>query len=1208
MWTPLFREGFWVKLHPTSIHLLLLIFLNAFTLTSTTATATSQFSINCGSFGTSAALNGKKWTGDSQPKSPSLLQIKGKSTTSSLIHKLISTDPIPYKTSRISYSQFSYVFQVNPGQKILRLHFNPSPYKGFKRFTDLFTVEAGRFVLLSNFSASLAAAALGVNSFSKEFCLSIEQNQELNVTFSPTESTHSQDSTTYAFINGIEVISVPMHLSYFSEGGEKFGAAQVVGRKSVVYIDNGTALELIHRLNIKREFASSNDDFDDMFGMWGPPPKPKANEIDNLAWKKPVDVGFRYLVRIHFGDLGLKTVENFEIFINEMSVDTKMDIVKERDDRSFLLWYRDYMVVMRGQKKEGKRDLSISIKSYDGFVIDGNKLVKGFEIFKLSNLDNSLASPNAALLPPKESPPWIMQNIFSVLGHRDAIVTVVIDIWGTSSTIEEENKPSARAERLCRRFSLAEIRSATENFSRALVIGRGGFGKVYRGLIDNGREYVAIKRLKSNSKQGKHEFLTEIETLSELRHINLVSLIGYCSERREMILVYEYMASGTLSDHLYKLEREGFSCSSLTWKQRLNICIGAGRGLDYLHTGHGVIHRDVKSSNILLDENFVAKVSDFGLAKFESRSKLQSHISTKVKGTFGYFDPYYFSTHKLTRKSDTYAYGVVLLEVLCGRPALDPMVGEDNKGEVDQIVDSSLVEEISPHSLKVFVEIVEMCLHDEPKKRPTMSQVVVRLEFALEQQDNIIISSVPNQITTVADEVGPSNQENASSVSTEQQPIVVASEHVQTLISPPGKKTNRKLRKSKIYKPLRFWTWDTFWNKVKPASKQKNRSLLSEILEAGVKLPKFDLTTITAATNQFSGSRKIGEGGFGSVYKAVLPNGDIVAVKMFSYSRTALHQFKSELLLVSTLHHSNIVKLLGYCIHEGGILLYEFMENGNLHNFIFGWFLEHKFIICSILNRFEFRTQYFMTVFSHTDKVRSRQLTWSLRFQIITGVAKGVIYLHQDSWLRIIHRDLKSTNILLDTEMNPRISGFGFDRRLEGDQSEVETKIAGTLGYLSPEYMMEGRLSDKVDVFSFGVIVLETLSGMRNVGYDLHLVAHAWKLWKEGKALDLVDESIRGGVSEDEALRCIQVGLLCTEYDPNHRPTMVSVLKMLLGEDLSLQEQITERSASHNANINNDDPVNSTNSNPMLSFLFPELVKNEDNSTATFEYDSELQR
>ncbi|KAG8384591.1 hypothetical protein BUALT_Bualt04G0133800 [Buddleja alternifolia] len=849
-----------MNMYPLSIAFILLCLQN--TLTATTDNPTHiihDLSIDCGSVGTSAAGNGREWIGDARRKFPDLIQIKGSSTTSTGIHKLTSSpDLIPYKTTRISISEFSYIFQLKPGDKLIRLHFNPAPYKGFEKFKDLFSVEAGPFTLLDNFSASLTS----VNSFAKEFCISSEENQTLNIIFSPA------NSSTYAFINGIEIISVPTRLSYFR--GRDPGA-QVIGKKSLVYIDNSTALELIHRLNVEKGSVSSGGGFDDMLGLWASVSKENAQEINSLTWKISVNVGFRYLVRIYFYELAKKAETGdviFEILINNMIVDTNIDIV-ERMDYDGSLLYRDYMVMMKGNKQEGKRDLLISVQSNDDFM-DGKEFVKGFEIFKVSNPDNSLASPNP--LPRAiDSPSWIIRKSIALLNYRNVIVTVAItivtlvnvivhmlrEIW-EASILEDENKPLARAERFCRLFSLAELQSATKHFSSALVIGQGGFGIVYKGFIDNGREIVAIKRLKSNSKQGKREFWTEIETLSKLRHINLVSLIGYCSEREEMILVYEYVACGTLADHLYKLARDGYDCSPLNWKQRLNICIGAGRGLDYLHTGHRVIHRDVKASNILLDENFVAKVSDFGLAKPEDRSKLESHVSTNVKGTFGYFDPYYFNTHKLTRKSDTYAFGVVLLEVLCGRPAMDRGLGEDecsltkwarnriNKGEVDQIVESSLIGDISLDSLNVFVEFGEV----------------------------------------------------------------------------------------------------------------------------DIKLPKFDLARISAATNQFSSSNKIGLGGFGSVYKvtlpsllffiflfscisldgeasffifplmlyycsiqAVLPTGQIVAVKKFS----SFNDFENEIHLVSNLQHPNIVKPLGYCINEDGMLLYEFMENGSLDAFIFGW-------------------------------------------------------------------------------------------------------------------------------------------------------------------------------------------------------------------------------------------------------------------------------
>ncbi|KAK4487795.1 hypothetical protein RD792_005518 [Penstemon davidsonii] len=1123
--------------------------------------------IDCGSSGTSAALNGKEWIGDIiSSKSTSFLQVKGSSKISSLIHKLISSDPVPHKTARASSSQFSYVFHLSPGQKIIRFHFNPNPYKGFKKFKDLFTVEAGPFILLSNFSASLTAQALGVSTFTKEFCISIEKNQPLNIVFSPDISP-SQDIT-YALINGIEIVSVPEGLTYF-RGGDL--GAQVVAVS-----------------------------------------KRKANEISSLTWKRSVDVGFRYLVRIYFSELGLNMAQIrnmvFKVLVNEMIVDSETDIIKERDENGHL-WYRDYMMVMKGRKQEGQRDLLISVQSNNEFI-DGHGPLKGFEVFKLSNPDNSLASPNP-LPPARDLPAWTIQNLLSVLGCRNVIATVVVTILGLvnifihevrkireAKLMEEKNKPSVRAERHCRRFSMAEIQSATMNFSDALIIGRGGFGIVYKGLIDNGRETVAIKRSKSSSRQGPREFWTEIETLSELRHINLVSLIGYCNEGREMILVYEYMTSGTLADHLYKLARVSGEDSSLTWKQRLNICIGAGRGLDYLHTGQRIIHRDVKSSNILLDENFISKVSDFGLAKPEDRGNSKSHVSTNVKGTPGYVDPYYFNTWKLTTKSDTYAFGVVLLEVLCGRPAMDPRARGDeccltkwarnriNMGEVDQIVDSSLIGEISPDSLKVFIGIAERCLHDEPKERPTMAEIVVQLAFSLGHQESSNVA-VSNHITSVAEEttlsVSPEQPTVASSESKERG----KTQRVNT--GPPP--ANKDGRKPKMYKSPRFWVWDALWKRGKVSRNEEIvPNFLSEIYEAGSKLPEYDFATIAAATDQFSHSNKIGHGGYGPVYKGVLPTGQMVAVKRLSQnSSQGLNEFKSEILLISNLQHRNIIKLLGYCIHGKPLLLYEFMENGSLNTHIY-------------------------------DEAQRRLLHWDVRFKIIMGIGRGISYLHQDSGINIIHRDIQTSNILLDIQMNPKISNFGNAVTLEDDRSEVETsRIVGTYGYMAPEYLMNGIASLISDIYSLGIVVLEIVSGRRNNQfYDgLSLVEYAWKLWNEGKMLHLVDEFIEGAFSEEEALRCIQVGLLCTQPNRHHRPTISSVLKMLLGEELPLetQEKVVKAAAADKVNFSYISASNSASDNSESPPLAIETFQKDDHhvmtnpfsgSSATFEKDNTL--
>nr|BAJ94342.1 predicted protein [Hordeum vulgare subsp. vulgare] len=303
--------------------------------------------------------------------------------------------------------------------------------------------------------------------------------------------------------------------------------------------------------------------------------------------------------------------------------------------------------------------------------------------------------------------------------------------------------------------------------------------------------------------------------------------------------------------------------------------------------------------------------------------------------------------------------------------------------------------------------------------------------------------------------------------------------------------------------------------------------------EDDLDLRLFDLAVILAATDNFAADSKIGQGGFGPVYLGRLENGQEVAVKRLSRkSAQGVEEFKNEVKLIAKLQHRNLVRLLGCCTDgDERMLVYEFMHNNSLDTFIFG------------------------------DGEKRKLLRWNTRFEIITGIARGLLYLHEDSRLRIIHRDMKASNVLLDRNMIPKISDFGIARMFGGDQTTAYTlKVIGTYGYMSPEYAMDGVFSMKSDIYSFGVMVLEIVTGKKNRGFydaelDLNLLGYAWTLWKEGRSTELLDEAMMGSSCDhSQVRRCIQVALLCVDMNPRNRPLMSSIVMMLATENATLPE------------------------------------------------------
>ncbi|KAJ4758798.1 hypothetical protein LUZ62_069173 [Rhynchospora pubera] len=757
------------------------------TKTSSTFTPRDNFLINCGSSIAPETTDGRVFKTDSQ--SNSLLSAKDAIRVS-----IPSSPDVPsplYLSARIFRDEATYKFHLSaPGWHWIRLHFFPLNNTEFDLTTASFTVTTDTYVLLHSFSISNSSVVV------KEYIVNATTSQ-LSLNFHPLRNSA-------AFINAIEVVSAPDILisdtaSTLVPVGQTNGlsqsAYQTVYRLNVGGPILTSANDTLGRrwdtddsfiksksAAAKAAVAPNTINYPDGTSPLIAPNWVYATAVKmadakvgspyfNITWQLDVESSFGYLVRLHFADIISKSLNDlyFNVYINEKMAISGLDLSTITGDLSSA-YYKDFAL----NSSSVTDHITVQIGPLNQDTGTPGALLNGLEVLKMNNSVGSLDGEFG--VDGKKASSGIKGRVVAAAGigfacvafigvgammynlqkkkpeweRRSSFSSWLLPIHAGHSTFMNNSKGSGfgshksgytfSSTSLGRCFSFAEIQTATKNFDQNAIIGVGGFGNVYVGELDDGTK-VAVKRGNPQSDQGINEFQTEIQILSKLRHRHLVSLIGYCDENDEMILVYEYMANGVFRDHIYGKDLP----VTLSWKQRLEVCIGAARGLHYLHTGtaQGIIHRDVKTTNILLDENFVAKVSDFGLSK-DAPGMNQTHVSTAVKGSFGYLDPEYFRCQQLTDKSDVYSFGVVLLEALCARPPINPALPREQvslaewflrskrKGLLEKIMDPLLTGTINNESLNKFAESAEKCLSEIGVNRPSMGDVLWNLESALQ--------------------------------------------------------------------------------------------------------------------------------------------------------------------------------------------------------------------------------------------------------------------------------------------------------------------------------------------------------------------------------------------------------------------------------------------------------------------------------------------
>ncbi|KAG2411231.1 hypothetical protein I3760_Q019300 [Carya illinoinensis] len=721
------------------LHFLMVLFLNlqfpSFLLLSSASALPTKYFINCGSV-SNISLSGREFVGDMNLGSFSF----GSSSAINTITSNSSTDSSLYQTARIFKNQASFDFHITDfGIYYVRVHFFPFS-SGRTNLADAhFDVSAFNFSLFA-----IEVFLVPDQQFVEDDCDLITPSGLSNDRY------YGVRSQVLLTIHRVDVGGPQNNDSLWrnwipddkyrlrGESGKPCAPYEGTLHYDVNGANNYSASDLVYKtcreLNLDSSKGSSNS--------------------SKITWRFDVSRSATHLVRLHFCDIISKNAG--DVFFSLYFYGNVTHMISTNNISQLLAAPLYYDLVVESDDS-GSMDISVGPRQDSK---NKTAYLNGVEIMEFMR-ESSLVD-----VPGNKNRSHIYVIVGTVCGVAFVFIVMVLFLLGIKYKKAKQgddgvgswpvfhgkdttrkgraNASFIRSLNLELKMPLLQIQDATHNFDPKLLI----------GTLQNGMT-VAVKRSDQKHGQGLPEFETEVLVLSKIRHLHLVSLIGYCEERFEMILV----------DHLYdpnEKSKRSSKRSKLSWKQRLEICIGSAKGLHYLHTcSHGgIIHRDVKSTNILLNKNYVAKVADFGLSK--SGPNDPDHFSVGIKGSFGYMDPEYFRSFQFTEKSDVYSFGVVLLEVLCARPAIINSTKREEinlaewgmlwqmKGQLENIIDPLLVGDINPDSLRKFGETAEKCLKGDGANRPTMRDVIWDLEYALQLRQTAVHREPHEDTTTNA--------------------------------------------------------------------------------------------------------------------------------------------------------------------------------------------------------------------------------------------------------------------------------------------------------------------------------------------------------------------------------------------------------------------------------------------------------------------------